>query len=337
MAGRGIKAGLGDAVRPGVKPAASFALWPWLLDLVALSKPRITSMVLVATGVGYAMGAGGPLDWVHLGGVLVGTLLVSAGVMGINQYMERDMDSLMERTSDRPLPAGRMRPGSVLAISTTAGTVGMVVLALWANLISAAIGLLVVVTYLACYTPLKRRSGLNTLVGAVPGALPPVLGWAAAHGGVGHEAFALFLIMFIWQPPHFLSIAYLYRKDYANAGLPMLSVLDPSGSMTRRQLVVYSATLIPVSMYPSRIGLTGEIYLFGALGLSLLFFAAALAMALRQGDTTAKVLLKVSVAYLPLLFALMLYDSGGSSHVHSHALIPTLAPAVEQISAIAAL
>jgi protoheme IX farnesyltransferase len=312
-------------------------LWPWLLDLVALSKPRITLMVLVATGVGYALGAGGPLDWIHLGGVLAGTLLVSAGVMGINQYMERDMDRLMERTSDRPLPAGRMRPGAVLALSATVSTAGMVVLALWANPISAVIGLLVVVTYLACYTPLKRRSGLNTLVGAVPGALPPVLGWAAAHGSVGQEAAALFLIMFIWQPPHFLSIAYLYRKDYANAGLPMLPVLDPGGNVTRRQLVIYSATLIPASMYPSMIGITGEIYFFGALGLSLLFFAAALAMALRQSDATAKLLLKVSIAYLPLLFALMLYDSSGAAHVHSHAHVSVPAPAVEQFSTIAAL
>ena len=189
-----------------------------------------------------------------------------------------------------------------------------IILALGCLVLAGVVGVLVVVTYLVCYTPLKRYSGLNTLVGAIPGALPPVLGWVAAQGRIGIEAAALFLILFIWQPPHFLAIAYLYRDEYAKAGLSMLPVIDPTGQATRRQLIVYSATLIPISMYPSMIGLTGSVYFYGVMVLSVAFFAAALAMALRMGEGTAKLLFRVSVAYLPLVFSLMIYDSSGQHH-----------------------
>lgn len=301
---------------------ACFAAVPaFLQDVFVLSKPRITGMVLVATTVGYLLAASLMPDWGILGRVLLGTLLVAAGVNALNQYLERDTDRLMARTSNRPLPAGRMRPGAVLAFALAASAIGVALLAWWANPLAGLVGALVVFTYLLCYTPLKRHSGLNTLVGAVPGALPPVLGWVAAEGHLGREALALFLIMFMWQPPHFLAIAYLYRKDYAQAGMPMLPVLDPSGSATRRQLVIYSAVLVPVSMYPSVIGLTGLFYFYGALGLSLCFLAAALGMVLWPGDLTAKILLKVSVVFLLLLFVLLLFDTRGyrrGEPLHDH-------------------
>lgn len=309
---KGAKAAVHTA-GAAAEPAKSTSL---LRDLLALSKPRVTFMVLVATVLGYVLASHGFVDWIHLAGVLLGTLMVDWGIMAVNQYMERDIDKLMKRTKDRPLPSGRMKPGNVLALGICVSAAGIVVLALWANLLTSLLGLMVVVTYVLCYTPLKRVSGINTLVGAVPGALPPVLGWAAVHGSIGKEALALFLILFIWQPPHFLSIAYLYRKEYALAGLSMLPVVDPSGQVTRRQLIVYSATLIPISMYPSMIGMMGTVYFFGSLLLSTVFFAAALIMALRTDEGTAKVMLKVSVFYLPILFALMIYDATGMGHSH---------------------
>ncbi len=170
------------------------------------------------------------------------------------------------------------------------------------------IALTILVTYLLCYTPLKTRTGLNTLVGAIPGALPPVLGWVAAEGRLAAEALALFMIMFVWQLPHFLAIAWLYREDYANARMPMLTVTDPDGGQTARQLILYGAVLVPVSLYPAIIGMAGSAYLYGALGLSLLLLAAAMAMVIQPGQAAARGLLKFSIAYLPLLLGLMLYD-----------------------------
>jgi protoheme IX farnesyltransferase len=278
-------------------------------DLLVLAKLRITFMVLVATAVGYLLGAGPFRDWGFLGIVILATFLLGAGVNALNQYMERNTDGLMRRTASRPLPTGRMRPKTALACGLGASALGVIMLWWVVNPLCGMIGGLVVVTYLLCYTPLKRLSGLNTLVGAVPGALPPVLGWAAGAEELGQGALALFLILFVWQPPHFLSIAHLYREDYATAGMPILTVVDPSGNAARRQLILYSATLIPVSMYPSMIGLTGEVYFFAALALSLGFLASAAALALRQTEERARLLLKVSVFYLPVLFAFMIYDA----------------------------
>ncbi|MCZ6533114.1 MAG: heme o synthase [SAR324 cluster bacterium] len=302
---------------PSGKMPIAAALSARIHDLLVLGKPRITLMVLVATAVGYLLAAALLPEWGHLGRVLLGTLLVSVGINALNQYMERDTDGLMARTSSRPLPAGRMRPRTVLASAVASSLAGVALLAYWANPLVGLIGALVVITYLLCYTPLKRQSGLNTLVGAIPGALPPVLGWAAVRGEVGLEALALFLILFMWQPPHFLAIAYLYRKDYAQAGMSMLTVLDPSGKATRRQLIVYSATLVPVSMYPTMIGMSGVIYFYGALGLALCFLAAAMGMVLWPGRVAALILLKVSVVFLLLLFGLMLFDSRIAFHDHS--------------------
>ena len=283
--------------------------WAWAADIVMLSKPRITGMVLVVTLFGFLMARQHPLSWRQLALTLLGTVLVGAGGNALNQYLERDSDKLMRRTRGRPLPSGRMRARAVLAGGSGAACAGVALLALGAHPLAAGVALAVVFTYVLCYTPLKRKSALNTLVGAVPGALPPVLGWAAAAGTLDQGAFALFLILFVWQHPHFLSIAWLYRDDYASAGMPMLTVLDPDGRMTRRQMLVYSATLVPVSLYPAIIGMAGPVYFYSALALGGVFCAATLAMILQPSRLTARLLLKVSIAYLPLVFLLLVYDA----------------------------
>jgi protoheme IX farnesyltransferase len=278
-------------------------------DVILLVKPGITGLVLVATAVGYAMASGGKVDGLHLGVVLVFTFLLGAGGNALNQFLERDVDARMVRTRNRPLPAGRVRPSTVLAGGVLAGGLGVIGLAVVANLLTAAVGLVVIVTYVAFYTPLKRISALNTLVGAVPGALPPVLGWAAASGELSLGALALFLIQYVWQPPHVLAIAWRYRQDYAAAGMPMLGADDPNAAGARRQMLVYCAVLIPLSTYPSRIGMAGDVYFWGALVVSGLFFLCGLAMALKPSEFTARLVFKSSLLYLPALFVLLLHDA----------------------------
>ena len=286
--------------------ARAEALWR---DVLLLCKPRITGMVLVATAFGYAMAPGAGQSWPHLAGVLLATLLVGAGGNALNQVIERHSDRLMRRTEGRPLPSGRMSARRVLAGGVIAAAAGIALLFAAANALSAGIGVVVVITYVLFYTPLKAHSSLNTLVGAVPGALPPVLGWAAAAGSLAQGAWALFLIMFVWQLPHFLAIAWIYRDDYASAALPMLTVIDPDGSRTRRQLVLYGTLLIPVSLYPVMIGLSGHVYFLGAFLLSLAFLAATLMMVARTDQRSARLVLRASLIYLPALLFLMWADA----------------------------
>ncbi len=285
------------------------ALASRLADIVQLGKPRISTLVLISTALGFALGGNGPFPWGRFAALMAGTALVAWGINAINQYLERDIDGLMTRTRNRPLPAGRMRPRPVL-LGGIAGTLaGLAILGLLINLLSLAIGVTVAATYLGLYTPLKRISALNTLVGAVPGALPAPLGWAAASGSLGLEALSLFLIMFVWQLPHFLPIAWLYRNDYRNAKLAMITVDDPSGASTRRQQILYTATLVLISLNPTVIGMAGMTYFVGALVLGLLFFAAAVRMTLHLTDERARTVLRVSVLYLPLLLGLLVYDA----------------------------
>ncbi len=280
-----------------------------LADVLTMAKPGITGMVLLATAFGYTVGRHLHADWLHLALVLLGTLLVGAGGNTLNQYLERDVDKRMRRTQDRPLPAGRVRPVAALIGGVAASVAGVMLLGLVANLASAGLGVLVVVSYVLFYTPLKRISGLNTLVGAIPGAVPPVLGWVAAGRELGRPALALFLILYVWQLPHFLAIAWLYRQDYAAAGMPMLPVTDTTGRRTRAMIVLYSLVLVPVSLYPAMIGVAGAVYFYGALAVSGLFLLAAIAMGIRPGDGAARLLFRASLAFLPLLFGLMLYDA----------------------------
>ena len=280
-----------------------------LADILQLGKPRITTLVLVSTALGFALGGSGPFQWLRFAALMAGTALVAWGINAINQYMERDIDALMPRTRNRPLPAHRLPPQPVLVGGIVGTLTGLAILALWLNGLAFWIGVTVAVTYVLIYTPLKRVSALNTLVGAVPGALPAPLGWAAASGSLGQEALALFLIMFVWQLPHFLPIAWLYRDDYRRARLVMITVDDATGGSTRRQLVLYTATLVAISLYPAMIGMAGTTYFVGAIVLGLAFFAAAVAMALKVSDERARMVLKVSVLYLPLLLALLAFDA----------------------------
>jgi protoheme IX farnesyltransferase len=293
----------GPAHRPSSRPPGLLA------DVITLAKPGITGMVLLATAFGYSVGRQAHVNGWHLVLVLLGTLLVGGGGNALNQYLERDVDKRMRRTQQRPLPAGRMRPAAALAGGVAASVAGIALLGAVANWMSAALGILVVVSYVLFYTPLKRISGLNTLVGALPGAVPPVLGWVAADRELGRAALALFLILYVWQLPHFLAIAWLYKHEYAAAGMPMLPVTDPAGRRTRAMVVLYSLVLVPVSLYPAMIGVAGAVYFYGALAVSGLFLLAAVLLGVRPSDASARLLFRASLVFLPLLFGLMLYDA----------------------------
>ncbi len=275
-------------------------------DWLELTKPGITTMVVVTALVGFVMGSPGPAWGLLMAAALAGTGLVAAGASALNQVMERDTDALMLRTRARPLPAGRLGVAEARAFGVLLSASGLACL-LWAcGTLSAGVALATWASYLFVYTPLKRRTPLATLVGAVPGALPPVIGWAAARGRLEPGAFILFAIVFLWQVPHFLAIAWLYRDDYALGGFPMLPVLDREGTFTARQAVLHSASLLVVSLAPAVAGLAGPAYVTGAslLGVGLTFFALRLARA--RDLVSARVLFVASVLYLPALSSLLL-------------------------------
>src|SRR6266850_1528730 len=277
-------------------------------DLVALTKPRVVVMVLVTTLVGYDVGLTGSADYLRMIHLLIGTLLAASGTLALNQYWERDVDARMDRTRTRPLPAGRLQPLEALLFGVALTMLGAAYLA---ALVGAVVALVIAATailYLFAYTPLKRRSPLCTLVGAVPGALPPVAGWAAARGDVALGAWVLFGVLFLWQLPHTLSIARLYREDYARAGVRVLPVIDPDGASTERQIVLACVGLLTVSLLPTVIGWTGPIYLAGALVLGLAFVAVGMMQALAPSARSARWVLLVSLLYLPLLLGLLAFD-----------------------------
>ena len=277
-------------------------------DLVALTKPRVVVMVLVTTLVGYHTGLTGSPDYLRMIHLLIGTLLAAGGTLTLNQYSERDVDARMDRTRGRPLPAGRLQPLEALVFGVVLTTLGTAYLAALVGALVALITAATAILYLFTYTPLKRRTALCTLVGAVPGALPPVAGWAAARGDVTLGAWVLFGILFLWQLPHTLSIARLYREDYARAGVRLLPVIDPSGASTERQILLACLGLLAVSPLPTVIGWTGPIYLAGALVLGLAFAAVGIAQALAPSARAARRVLLASLLYLPLLLALLAFD-----------------------------
>jgi protoheme IX farnesyltransferase len=277
-------------------------------DYVALTKPRITSMVVLTTLVGFMVGARGPFSPAVLAATLVGTGLVAAGSSALNMLLERRTDALMLRTRNRPLPAGRVRPLDVLAWGLVLTSAGLLVLAWRAGTLPAAVALVTWSTYLFLYTPLKTRTSLATVVGALPGALPPVIGWTAAAGRLEPGAFVLFAILFLWQIPHFLAIAWIYREDYARGGLPMLPVLDPEGRMTGRQAVANSLALALISLTPAVAGMMGRIYLAGAALLGIGFTAVAVYAAVLRTKAAARKLFLASLVYLTVLSALLLFD-----------------------------
>src|ERR671916_793314 len=241
-----------------------------------LTKPRITFLVALTTAAGFLLGSTrGAFDYQLFAHTLAGVALLCSGISALNQWMERDLDGLMRRTARRPLPLGTLSPRAafIFGLSLTVGA--ELYLASFVNLLSAFCGLTVIVGYLLCYTPLKTRTSLSTLVGAFPGAVPPLLGWAAATNHVGLEAWVLFAILFLWQFPHFFAIAWMYREDYGRAGVRMLPVVEPEGHMTGQQIVLWALLLVPVSLFPVAVGLAGRLYLYGALALGLLYLAAS--------------------------------------------------------------
>jgi protoheme IX farnesyltransferase len=279
------------------------------LDFVELTKPRIALMVLFTVGIGALLACRGPIDVLQLLHALIGTALTAAGASALNQWLERASDAQMRRTENRPLPAGRLSAGEVVVFGFTLGIAGLVYMALLLNhalptILTAA----TFFSYVFLYTPLKRKTTLNTLIGAVPGALPPVIGWTAMTGTLDSLAVVLFLIVFIWQVPHFLAIAWMYRADYARAGLKMLPAIDDDGAATARQMLLYSIALLPVSLLPVWLHDAGAMYGFGALGLGIFFLRSAWRFALEPSQVRARKVLHASLLYLPGVLALLLIE-----------------------------
>ncbi len=275
---------------------------------VSLTKPRLVLMVLITVGVGYAVGAHRPISLVVLSATLIGTALVAGGSGALNQWMEHARDARMRRTAGRAIPSGRVAPVEAALVGVLLVVSGVGVLLVWSNWLAAAVAAATFILYFALYTPLKPITTLNTIVGAVPGALPPVIGWAAATGRLGVEAWVLFLIVFLWQFPHFLAIAWIYREDYRRAGFQMVTADDILGRQTGRYAVTYALALLPAGLLPTTIGLAGPIYFVGAFALGLFYFLAAVAFWRDVNDARARRLLRASFLYLPAILILLLVN-----------------------------
>jgi protoheme IX farnesyltransferase len=294
---------MATAVLPAVTPFTRTRA----ADYLELFKPRIAVMALATVAAGVWLAADSAPSWMILCHTLFGSALVAAGSSALNQFLERDTDALMRRTENRPLPAGRLSPLEVLCAGTCLGAGGVLYLAATLKSpLAAGIAALTFVSYVFVYTPLKRVTSLNTLIGAIPGALPPVIGWAAVRGTLNAEIVAVFTIMFLWQVPHFLAIAWIYREDYGRAGMCMLPVIDGDGAMSGRQMVGYCLALIPVSLLPVLVGRAGTVYTIGAIILGSGFLATALLFMRGRTMSQARGVLRASLIYLPVIFALLL-------------------------------
>jgi len=271
-------------------------------DYVALAKPGITVMVSITAALGYYVAAAGAVDWLVMLHLVGGTLLSSGGAAALNMVLERRLDLRMERTRNRPIPSGRLGAGEAAAVGLVLSAAGLAWLVLGVNLLTASLSAATIAIYLFAYTPLKTVTSLCTIVGAVPGALPPVMGWAAT-GSLGPGAGALFLILFFWQLPHFLALAWMYKDDYARGGFPMLPVQDPDGAATGRQVVLQTLALLVASVTPALLGIAGEAYLAAALLLGTGFLGFGVAFAASRTRERASRLFFSSIAYLPLLLA----------------------------------
>jgi len=289
-------------------------------DYIELTKPRITWLILMSTGIGYFYGLPAAATWweflksiplLSLLHTIVGTGLIASGTAALNQWYEREADRKMRRTAMRPLPAGKLSARNALLFGIALSIAGFVDLWLAVNLLSATVGAFTLASYLFIYTPMKQRTWWSTTVGAFPGAMPPVIGYAAAAGALTAESWVLFAILFLWQFPHFYSIAWMYKEDYARAGIRMLPVVEPDCRSTARQIVLYGVALIPVSLAPSLLGMTGRLYLAGALLLGLWFLYSGIRVAVDRTTLRARAVLIVSVLYLPLIYGLMLIDRPG--------------------------
>ncbi len=275
---------------------------------VELTKPRLVSMILITTSVGFYLASPQPLEWLKFIHTIIGTGLSAAGVLALNQYLERDLDAQMVRTCRRPLPDRRLQPTTALSFGVLLTASGLIYMAFSVNALSALVTSAIVVTYLFVYTPLKQKTSLCTVVGAVPGALPPVIGWVAARESLNIEACVLFSILFLWQLPHSLSIACIYRDEYAQAGFRLLPVIDPDGKSTGRQIVSNCLGLLVVALLPTLIGIAGIVYFFAALALSIVFLGFGISLSISRSTAAAKRLLYASLIYLPLVFLAMALD-----------------------------
>ena len=296
------------ATPDGTLPASAGATTGRAGDYVTLAKPRLNMLVVATTLAGYYMA--GPLraDWLVLVHTLVGTTLVASGASAFNQLMEIEADGLMRRTKLRPLPTGRLTPRQAGIFGLLLSLAGIAELAFGVNLLTSVVATVTLLTYTVFYTPLKRRTSLATVVGGIPGALPPIIGWVAVRNSLSIEAWILFGIVFLWQMPHFLAIAWMYREDYKRAGFPLLPIVEPDGASTGRQALIYAAALLPLSLAPTAVAMTGNVYLTGAGIMSALFLALAARFAWDRTTTSARRLFFGSIMYLPLLWILMVLN-----------------------------
>jgi heme o synthase len=292
----------GEAGRPKVRLATRVGSY------IELTKPGIVRMVLITAGAGFFLAAGTGLSVVVLLHTLIGMGLVASGSCGLNEYVEHEADARMNRTSDRPIPSGRIAPRDALYFSSALSVLGLVHLVAFVNVLTAFLVALTLVSYIFVYTPLKRRTWLATLVGAVPGALPILAGWTAAGAGLTAPGFALFAILFLWQMPHFYALAWMYRDDYTRGGFHMITRFDATGERTGRQIVLFGGLLLAASVLPTVLGLAGMLYLLAALVLGGAFLALGIAMAVHRDDRRALRLFLGSVTYLPLLLIIMVVD-----------------------------
>jgi protoheme IX farnesyltransferase len=279
---------------------------PWAF--LALTKPDVTGLVVLTTMAGFYLGSRGPMDRALLVHTVLGTTFVAAGTAALNHYFERASDAKMRRTATRPLPLGQLRPLEALVFGAGLVLGGAVYLAWFSNALASLLALITTAAYLGVYTPLKKRTTLATAIGAFPGAVPPLIGWAAANGSIGLGAWLLFGILFLWQFPHFMAIAWMYREDYARAGIRMLPVVDRAGSATFRQIIVAATVLVPVSLLPAVVGMTGPRYFFGAVVLGMALVEVCLWAARTKTNVRAKWLMHATVVYIPLLLGLLMFD-----------------------------
>jgi protoheme IX farnesyltransferase len=277
-------------------------------DYAALAKPRLNVLVVASSAAGYYLASSSAPQLAPMALAVGGTALVAGGAAVLNQVYERDTDALMMRTRMRPLPDRRVGVDEARAFGIVLATAGIAVLSFSANLLAALVAAATLAIYLAVYTPLKRRSAISTVVGAVPGALPPLIGWTAGRGAIDAGGWALFAIVFLWQIPHFMAIAWMYRDDYRRAGFPMLPVVEPDGARTGRQAVLYAAALVPVSLVPAVVGVAGIAYFWFALALGLSFFVLSARFARVRSEARARALFYGSLLYLPLIWAAMILD-----------------------------
>jgi len=290
---------------PELAPSAADPSWRAFYELI---KPRMNLLILGTTTVGFSLAAQSLDDWKRLPGTLIGTALCAASAAILNQLLEMKYDARMLRTASRPLPTGKISPRHALLLGILTGVLGGISLLMLVNWMTALLGVATLVSYVLVYTPLKRVTTLNTIIGAIPGAVPPMMGWTAVTGSLAFPALALFGILFVWQIPHFLAIATLYRDDYRRGGFKMLPVDDPDLRRTGRQILLYSAALFPISLLPVVAGVTGRVYSVSAVLLGTLFFAYAVLCASRRGRAEARKLFFASIIYLPILLAVLVLD-----------------------------